>query len=252
MASWKALILAAGEGTRLRPLTLDRPKPMVPVHGKPVIGHIVEWLRDHDVREIAVNLHYRPERLVAYLGDGRAHGVRIRYSHEDPVLGTAGAVRHLADFWGEDPFLVVYGDVLTDLDLTALQAAHAHHRETDPRTAATLALYRVDNPTEVGLVELDPRGRIRRFVEKPQPHQVFTDLANAGVLVMEPTVLSQIPPGRFYDFGLHLFPELLRQEIPLYGWVVPPGTRVLDIGTPDRYALAQRIWPTPHPEPPLP
>lgn len=243
MRKYKAIILAAGEGTRLRPLTLDRPKPMVPVHGKPVIEYIIEWLCFYGINEIAINLHYRPEKIINHLGDGNAHGVQIRYSHEPFILGTAGAVARLADFWNDDPFLVVYGDVLTDLNLHDLILAHENHKKTDPQTIITMALYEVPNPSEVGIVELDDSGKICRFLEKPTPEQIFSRLANAGVFVAEPSILTWIPPNQFYDFGHHLFPQLLKCDLSMYGWIVPPGVKVLDIGTPERYALAQREWP---------
>ncbi|MBM4457725.1 MAG: NDP-sugar synthase [Chloroflexi bacterium] len=238
----KALILAAGEGTRLRPLTLDRPKPMAPIAGRPLLEHIVEWLRSYGVQEIAVNLHYRPEAITSHFGDGAAYGVRVTYSYEDPILGTAGAVRKLADFLDGGPFLVVYGDVLTDLDLRRLLMFHHEQAVRDPAIGATVSLYHVPNPTEVGLVGADGDGRITRFLEKPRPEEVFTDLANTGILVVEPHVIERIPPHVCYDFGRDLFPRLLADGVPLYGWVVPVGTYLLDIGTPEKYAQAQREW----------
>lgn len=238
----RALILAAGEGTRLRPLTLDRPKPMVPIAGRPLLEHTVCWLRDHGVCEIAINLNYRPEAIVEHFGDGTRFGVQITYSHEDPILGTAGAVHRLAGFLGRDPFLVIYGDVLTDLDLDALLVFHQERAARNPSVGATISLYHVPNPTEVGLVGLDGDGRITRFVEKPRPEEVFTDLANAGVLVVGPCAIPYIPPDTFYDFGRHLLPQLLEAGIRLYGWVIPPETYLLDIGTPEKYAQAQRDW----------
>jgi mannose-1-phosphate guanylyltransferase/phosphomannomutase len=238
----KALVLAAGEGTRLRPLTLDRPKPMLPINGKPLLEYIIEWLSQHGIRDIAINLHYCPEVITTYFGDGSVMGVRIIYSYEDPILGTAGAARKLNGFMGSGPLVVMYGDVLTDLNLTAMLAFHEQARARDPRTQVTMSLYHVPNPTEVGLVELVETGKVTRFVEKPKPEDVFTDLASAGVLVVEPEVVQLIPPDRFYDFGIHLFPQLLRSGVSMYGWVIPPDTYLLDIGTPDKYAQAQREW----------
>ncbi len=238
----KALILAAGEGTRLRPLTLDRPKPMVPIAGRPLLEHTVRWLRRHGVCEIAINLHYRPEAITSHFGDGAAFDVRITYSYEERLLGTAGAARKLAHFLGDGPFLVVYGDVLTDLDLRRLLSFHHAQAARQPALAATVSLYHVPNPTEVGLVGADDCGRITRFVEKPQPAEVFTDLANTGILVVEPHVIERIPPQVYCDFGRDLFPQLLADGVPLYGWVIPPGTYLLDIGTPEKYAQAQRDW----------
>jgi len=242
----KALILAAGEGTRLRPLTLERPKPMLPVAGRPLLEHIVAWLRRHGITQLAINLHYRPEAIAQYFGDGSRFCLDITYSYEDPILGTAGAAKKLHSFLADGPFLVVYGDVLTDLDLAALCAFHSRQLAADGgRPGLTMALYHVLNPTQVGLVELDEPdgGRVLRFVEKPRPEEVFTDLANAGILVVEPAILEAIPPGVFYDFGHDLFPRLLADGVPLYGWPVPPGTYLADIGSPEAYRLAQLEWP---------
>jgi NDP-sugar pyrophosphorylase family protein len=238
----KALVLAAGEGTRLRPLTLDRPKPMVLINNKPLLEHTIVWLCRHDVKDIAINLHYRPEVILNHFGDGAALGVRIVYSREDTILGTAGAVRKLNGFLDGGPLVVMYGDVLTNLDLGALLAFHSQAVACYPLARVTMSLYHVPNPTEVGLVGLDENGRVTRFVEKPRPDQVFTDLANAGVLIIEPDIVDRIPPDTFYDFGQHLFPQLLRSGVSMYGWVIPQDTYLLDIGTPEKYAQAQREW----------
>jgi NDP-sugar pyrophosphorylase family protein len=235
----KALVLAAGQGTRLRPLTDDCPKPMLPVNGRPLLEYIIEWLYSHSINEIAINLNYRPDVITDHFGDGSAFGVDITYSYENSPLGTAGAVRKLIDFFADGPCVVVYGDMLTDLNLTALLGAHEQNLRKDPKTAVTMSLMSVPNPTEVGLVDLMPDGKITRFVEKPEPSEVFTDLANAGVLVIEPSVIECIPPDTFYDFGMHLFPKLLASERTMYGWVVPRQTYCLDIGTPEKYAQAQ-------------
>jgi NDP-sugar pyrophosphorylase family protein len=236
-------VLAAGEGTRLRPLTLNLPKAMVPVAGQPLLAHTLAWLAQHGIREVAINLHHCPEAITDFFGDGSASGMRITYSYEDRLLGTAGAARRLASFLGDGPFLVVYGDVLTDLDLTALLRLHHERAIGEPGAAATLALHRVPNPTEVGLVGLDASGRVTRFQEKPRPEEVFTDLANAGVLVAEPAVLDHIPDGEFSDFGLDVLPKLLAAGAPLYGWAIPEGTYLLDIGSPEKHMQAQREWP---------
>jgi len=238
----RAIILAAGGGTRMLPLTLHTPKPLLPVAGKPVLTHIIEWLRDHSVRDLAINLHHHADAIVATYGDGSELDVHITYSREEQLLGTSGAVRRLSAFAGDQPVIVAYGDVLADFDLGALMAFHQRARESDPNLAATLSLYHVTNPTEVGLVDLDAAGRITRFVEKPAPDQVFTDLASAGVLILEPRAIQCIPPDTFHDFGRDLFPHLLRDGLSLYGWVAPPGSRVIDMGTPEKYALARRTW----------
>ena len=239
----KALILAAGEGTRLRPHTLDRPKPMLPITGRPILEHIIDWLKRYGISDIAINLSYLPEAVMEHFGDGADYGIKLAYSLENPVLGTAGAVRKLNEFVTGSPLVVVYGDVLTDLNLAALIAYHHENVIRDPQTAITMSLYRVPNPTEVGLADVDSRGRIHRFVEKPEPKDVFTDLASAGVLVMEPWVVESIPDATFYDFGLHLFPALLDAGKSIYGWNVADNDYVLDIGTPSKYEQAQRDWP---------
>lgn len=232
----KALILAAGEGTRLRPLTLERPKPMLPIGDRPLLEILLRLLARHGVRDVAINLHYKPDVVTAYFGDGSRWGIHLTYSYEESILGTAGAVRRLQPFFDE-PFYVLYGDVLTDLDLTALAGFHRARQ-----SLLTAALYRVPRPWECGIVDLDCEGRIRRFVEKPPRDQVFSDLANAGIYVMEPALITHIPPDTFYDFGRDLFPRLLDLGVPMYGYPIGPADYVLDIGSPDKYEQANRDW----------
>jgi NDP-sugar pyrophosphorylase family protein len=227
----RALILAAGEGQRLRPLTLCMPKPMVPVGGRPVLEHLIALLHLHGIHEIAINLHYRPEAIVNYFGDGKKFGVEITYSHEKQLLGSAGAARALDTFL-TDTFVVLYGDVLTNIDLSALVA---RHRTTG--AAGTIALYEVSEPSRCGIAELDASGRMTRFVEKPAPGTVRGNLANSGILVLEPDVLHEIPPGEKYDLGLHLIPKLLARGMPLYGERL--DGYILDIGAPDRLEQAE-------------
>lgn len=231
----KGLILAAGEGTRLRPLTLHYPKPMVLIAGKPVIGHLVELLRVHGITDIAVNLHYRPEPLRNYLGDGSAHGVRITYSFEERLLGSAGAVKKLEEYF-DNTFLVLYGDLLTNLDLSSLIQFHRAKR-----ALMTVAVYSVTNPTECGLVDFEQDGRICRFVEKPPPEEVFTDLANTGIYVAEPGIMDYIPAGVLSDFGKDIFPRLLREGLPLYAYRI--SDYLVDIGTWANYHRAQQEYP---------
>jgi NDP-sugar pyrophosphorylase family protein len=227
----KAMILAAGLGTRLGPLTLTVPKPMLPVGGRPLLEHTVGLLRAHGIRQIAMNVHYFPEVITDHFGDGAADGVQIVYSREDVLLGTAGAARKLLPFLDE-PFVVVYGDVLTDLDLTDLMA---WHRSTG--AALTLTLYRVEDPTRVGIVEIDAVGRVLRFKEKPARHEVFSELANTGILMVEPSVLRSLPADTYLDFGQHVLPTLLADGAPVFARV--EDGYVLDIGGPERYAQAQ-------------
>jgi NDP-sugar pyrophosphorylase family protein len=229
----RTLVLAAGEGTRIRAIGGDRPKVLVPVAGLPAIDRILAWLAASGVREVALNLHHRGEEIAAHVGDGEGWGLEVRYSREEALRGTAGACLPLADFL-TDSFVVVYGDVLTDLDLQELVAFHR-----DRGATLTLSLYHVPNPTECGIVELSDDGRIRRFVEKPAATEVFSDLANAGVLVAEPAVLRHIPPDRPSDFGRDLFPALLAAGEAVYGWPIPEGTRLVDMGTLEGYARAE-------------
>jgi mannose-1-phosphate guanylyltransferase / phosphomannomutase len=238
----KALVLAAGEGTRLRPLTLDRPKPMVPINGVPLLDIIMRQLARAGITDVAINLHYKPEAITQFVGDGSAYGVRVRYAPEERLMGSAGAAKNIQQWLGDHPLLVVYGDVLTDMDLTALVRFHEARLQDFPDLAATLSLNRVLNPTEVGLVGVDSQHRITRFLEKPSAAQVFTDVANAGVCVVEPDVLNLIEPDVTTDFGLHVFPELLARNRALCGWLISDSTYLLDIGSPEKYAQANRDW----------
>lgn len=225
----KALILAAGLGTRLRPLTDVMPKPMVPLAGRPLLEHLVRLCARFGVCDLAVNLHHLPHVVMDHFGTGGAFGVRLLYGLEAELLGTAGAVNNFREFFSE-PFLVLYGDVYLDVDLAAFSAAHEASGAT-----ATVGLYRVDNPTECGLVGRDAAGRITRFVEKPPV--AFTDLANAGVYAMSPRVLDAIPETGFCDFGRDVFPALLAAGEPLYGHVL--DGYVMDIGSPQKYERAK-------------
>ncbi len=227
----KALILAAGEGRRLGNLTRDRPKPMLPVAGRPLLEHQIELLRRHGIKEIAINLHYKPEAIVNHFGDGSRFGAAITYSYEDRLLGSAGAAKKLAWFFPET-FLVLYGDLLTDLDLRELQWRHALSG-----ALATLALYQPDDPTRCGTVESDREGRVRSFIEKPRHADIRSRLANAGVYVLEPEVLALVSPKTPCDFGYDVFPAMLAGGLPLFAFEVPGY--VLDIGSPNRYAQAE-------------
>jgi NDP-sugar pyrophosphorylase family protein len=227
----RALVLAAGEGTRLRPYTLDRPKPMLPLGEQPLLAQLIGLLRHHGIRDIAINLHYRPAAIVEYFGDGSTFGVSLTYSYEERLLGSAGAARRL-DWFLTDTFFVLYGDVLTDLDLSRLLAEHRARR-----ALATLAVYEVPDPARCGIVDTRPDGSVRGFVEKPAADQAPGNLANAGLYVLEPAVLDQIPPDRPCDFGQDLFPRLIEAGAPIVACSAPGY--VLDIGSPERYAQAR-------------
>ena len=213
----KAVILAGGAGTRLQPLTTELPKPMVSLLGRPVLEHILLLLRRHQVTEAAVTLHYHPEAITGYFGDGSAWGMRLHYFYEDTPLGTAGGVRACRDFLGQEDFLVISGDCVSDFDLTDCYRLHRQRQ-----AEATLLLHRVAEPLEYGLVRTDQEGRVLAFVEKPGWGQVFTDQVNTGIYLLSPSVLDLVPEGEPFDFSKNLFPELLRQKRALYGQV-PAG-----------------------------
>jgi mannose-1-phosphate guanylyltransferase len=234
----KARVLAAGKGTRIAHLGHACPKPMLPVAGRPLLEHLFGWLGASGIHEIAVNLHHLPDVIPNHFGNGQQRQMMLTYSYEPELRGTAGAAKQLAWFLDET-FVVLYGDVYTNVDLHRLLAFH-RDRVAQRSAMLTLALYRVPNPAECGLVALDHEGRVTRFVEKPPAHEVFTDLASAGILVCEPAVLQYIPDGVVYDFGHDLLPSLLRNERPVYGQEISAGEFVIDIGTPDGYARAQQ------------
>lgn len=206
------MILAAGEGSRLRPLTLQRPKPMIPVAGTPILEYNVRLLAAHGVTDLTINLHHCPDVITEYFGDGSQFGVSIRYSYEPELLGTAGAVRAVPDLFGED-FLLVYGDNLSNCNLSALLAMHF-----DRRAALTMALYRREDPQASGIVGVDDNGRVTRFLEKPRADQVFSNWVNAGYLAIGPSAAGAIPEGRPSDFGRDVFERLLGIGEPVYGY----------------------------------
>jgi mannose-1-phosphate guanylyltransferase/phosphomannomutase len=226
----KAVVMAGGEGTRLRPLTSNQPKPMVSIVGKPCMEHILELLRQHGMHDVLVTVAFLPQAIRSYFGDGSALGMDISYSVEESPLGTAGSVRLAADRL-DDTFLVISGDALCDVDLTQLIAFHR-----EKQASVTIGLKSVDNPLEFGIVVTDEDGRIERFLEKPSWGQVFSDTINTGIYVLEPEVLRHIPSDRPYDFAKELFPLLLEMGRPMYGYVLDGYWQ--DIGNLDQYRQA--------------
>ncbi len=211
----KAIILAGGSGTRLRPLSAELPKPMVPFLGRPLLEHILLLLRRSGIGEAAITLHYLPEAVEDYFGDGSAYGMALTYLREEEPLGTAGAVRACMDFWGDDPdILVLSGDALCDFDLNGAMDFHRQHK-----AAATLLLHRSATPLEYGLVRTDEDGRVVQFVEKPSWGQVFTNQVNTGIYVLSRAAIEQVEPGTPCDFGRDLFPRLLEQGEKLCGFL---------------------------------
>ena len=216
------MVLAAGLGTRLRPITYAKPKPMVPVLNRPVMEHIVRHLARHGFTETIANLHWFPDLIEGHFGDGSRLGVELTYSREEQLLGTAGGVRNAAGFLG-DSFLVISGDALTDIDLAAMRDFHESHDGV-----ATLATKRVADTSQFGVVITDPDGRIQGFQEKPQTSEALSDLANCGIYMFRSEIFDFFPapgtskaagpedPAGFADWAMDVFPALLAGDVPFY------------------------------------
>ncbi|HZT12859.1 MAG TPA: mannose-1-phosphate guanyltransferase [Candidatus Baltobacteraceae bacterium] len=211
----KAVVMAGGEGSRLRPLTSRRPKPLAPIANRPVMHHIVALLARHGVTEVVATLHYLADEIESYFGDGSRAGVRLSYVVEDTPLGTAGAVKLAEDRLRDDAFVIISGDAMTDLDLTALIQ---HHRAQG--NDATIALQAVSNPLEFGVVITDEHGRITRFLEKPSWGEVFSDTINTGIYVLNPEIFELMEAGGIYDFSKDLFPRMLHEGKRIGGYVI--------------------------------
>ena len=229
----KAMVMAAGAGTRLHPLTLSVPKPMVPIANRPVLEYTINNLRAHGITEIILNLHSHPEMIRNYFKDGSAWGVKLSYSHEPKLMGTAGGVKKVASFLKGDTFLVMSGDGLTDVDLTELIAFHQKRR-----SVGTMALAPIDSRFEYGITLTDKQGRVTRFIEKPAWSDVFSNQVNTGIYVFESSTLSKIPAGRMYDFGKELWPKLLKEKARIYA--TPIDAYWCDVGNLSEYRRAQR------------
>jgi mannose-1-phosphate guanylyltransferase len=225
----QALILAGGEGTRLRPLTSTQPKPVIPLVGRPFIAYMIEWLRGHGVDDVIISCGFMADCVRSVLGDGAEHGVRLRYVEEPEPLGTGGALRFAEDLLDER-FFMLNGDVLTDMDLTAQLV---QHEQTEAR--ATLALIAVEDPSAYGLVRRDRDHAVTEFLEKPSVTEIDTNLVNAGAYILERSVLDAIPPaGTNASIEREVFPALV--GLGLYGY--ESDGYWLDIGTPERYLQA--------------
>ena len=228
----RAVLMAGGSGTRLRPLTCDLPKPMVPILNRPIAEHIVNLLRKHQIREIIVTLHYLPDSIRDYFQDGGAFGVQMTYSiEEDQPLGTAGCVKNIAQLLDET-FMVISGDTITDFDLSEAIEFHRRHK-----AKATLVLTRVPNPIEFGVVITDENHRVTRFLEKPSTSEIFSDTVNTGTYILEPEVLNYLPANHECDFSNDLFPLLLDKNEPIYGFIAEGYW--CDVGHLDSYREVQ-------------
>ncbi|HTC24537.1 MAG TPA: nucleotidyltransferase family protein [Acidimicrobiales bacterium] len=231
----RGLILAAGEGTRLRPLTADRPKPMVAVAGIPMIAYALDWMRANGVTEVAINTHYRPEPLVQFVGDGAAFGLSVRYSHEPVLLGSSGALAPLQTFFRDEAcFVVLYGDVLTNQPLGPVIDVHFQ-----AKADATLVLTEVDDPRRAGMVELDAQDGIHRLVEKPRDWPADSRWANGGIYLLGPGVWDFAPSSGYHDFGFDLLPAMLAAGRRLHGF--RSHATLVDIGSHERLGDATRL-----------
>lgn len=223
----KAIILAGGKATRLRPLSCNTTKSMVPVLNRPFLEYIIGYLRKHDVNDIILTLSHESDQIKSYFGDGSKFGVEISYLIEDLPLGSAGAVKNAEEFL-DSPFIVFNGDIFTDLDLTAMVNLHS-----DRKARMTIALTTVDDPTIYGIVEIDSQCRVKCFKEKPRCEEVTTNMINAGVYVLEPEILDYIPSEVFFTFEHDIFPAAIEGGQAIYGY--PFEGYWIDIGTPEKY-----------------
>jgi mannose-1-phosphate guanylyltransferase / phosphomannomutase len=224
--------MAGGEGTRLRPMTATQPKPLLPVVNQPIMEHVLRLLKRHGFCETVVTVQFLASLVRNYFGDGQEVGMSLQYATEDMPLGTAGSVKNAEDALRDGPFLVISGDALTDIDLSEMVR---FHRENG--ALVTVGLTRVPNPLEFGIIIVDDDGRIQRFLEKPTWGQVFSDTVNTGIYVMEPEVLAEVPVGEMVDWSGDVFPRLLKQGAPLFGWIADGYWE--DVGTHESYLKAQ-------------
>jgi mannose-1-phosphate guanylyltransferase / phosphomannomutase len=228
----KAVVMAGGEGTRLRPMTANQPKPLLPVINRPIMEHVLRLLKRHGFTETVVTVQFLAALIRNYFGDGEELGMTLSYATEEIPLGTAGSVKNAQEALRDDRFLVISGDALTDMDLTDMVRFHKENG-----ALVTIGLKRVPNPLEFGIVIADDDGRIQRFLEKPTWGQVFSDTVNTGIYVMEPEVLQRVAEGESVDWSSDVFPELLAEGAPLYGYVADCYWE--DVGTHESYLKAQ-------------
>ena len=227
----KAVVMAGGLGSRLHPLTAKRPKPMVPLVNKPVLFHILSLLKHHNITEVVITVKHLAHHIQEYFGDGSKMGMHIRYAMEESPLGTAGGVKNAEWFLDKEPFLVISSDIVTDIDLSNLLQ---YHREK--QAAVTMALKRVSNPKGYGVVIVDAKGGISQLLEKPEPSQITSNIVNTGIYILEPDVLNYMQTDTKYDFSYDIFPALLQDKAPIFGYLANQYWR--DIGTIQSYEQA--------------
>ena len=229
----KAMILAAGLGTRLRPFTDDKPKCLMPLAGRPLIDWTLRWLQSSGVTECMINLHYLPEMVRDFVGDGNQYGLGTHYSYEPELLGTAGAVKKVTDFFDE-PFYVIYSDNFSQWDIRKLKDVHEKLN-----AVATVAVHWREDVTQSGMVVLDKENNIVRLVEKPKPEEVTSHYVSAGFFYLDPNVLDYIPEDKFCDFGYHVFPEMLKVGERIYA--IKMEKPIIGIDTIETYEKANEL-----------
>lgn len=227
----KAMVLAAGAGTRLRPLTYETPKPMVPVVNRPVLHHVLDNVLRHGITDVMMNLHSFSEQVKGYCGDGSRWSLRLSYSKETALMGTAGAIKKVEKFFSGGPFIVLSGDGLSDIDITALYEFHRKRK-----ALATMVLKPLDVRFDYGVTLTDDSGRIKGFIEKPSWKDVFSNTVNTGIYLFEPEIFRHIPKG-VYDFGHQLWPKLLKEKRAIYAYTMDGYW--CDVGNLSEYRRAQ-------------
>ncbi len=223
----KSIILIGGFGTRLEPLTVTRPKTMVPVLNRPFLELIIQRLRDCGIKDIVLSLGHLPDCIIDYFGNGSKLGVNLQYVVEDKPLGTGGGIKN-AQKYLDETFLVVNGDVFTDINITKMTDFH-----TNKNALATIALIPVNDPSRYGVIEADETGRVKKFLEKPGIHEITTALINAGLIIMEPSILDYIPNNKKFSYEKELFPALIDNNKPIYSFA--SSDYWIDIGKPEKY-----------------
>lgn len=227
------MLLAAGVGSRLEPLTTQIPKPLVPIANVPVMEHILRLLKAHGITEVYANLHYLPEKITEYFGTGEELGMKLTFRTEEQLSGDAGGVRAMKEYLSDGTFIVVMGDLLTDADLSTIIKQHK-----DKKALASIAIKKVDDVTRFGIVVQDESGFITGFQEKPAVADALSDLASTGIYILEPEVFSHIPETGEFGFGRQLFPQLVAKGLPVLGIEMAKGTYWSDVGAIPQYLEA--------------
>lgn len=229
----KACIMCGGTGTRLRPLTFDRPKPNIPILNKPSVVHLIEHLAKEGFNEIVITIGYMAEKIEEVLGDGSVFGVHIDYVYEQTKLGTAGSVKNAEEFLNDETFIILGGDHVLNLNLREMYRFHEQNE-----SIVTIGLLSIDDPREFGIADMDVNNKIHRFLEKPSAGEIFSNLASTGIYVCNPEIFDRIPKNKEYDFAKDIFPEMLTTNELINGYLV--RGRWTDVGNPTSYRLAQR------------